>query len=81
MLHVVQMFQFQHCACCGNRYIVNHQSIYKLSINGHVKRFCSYGCYHKIQKLREERKYDDIDSILNAAKIRAEELKAVEVDD
>ena len=72
------MFRFAYCSCCGSRYILNSMSIYKFNIGGHVKRFCSYECYRKIQKLREEHRYDEIEKIIKSAEEHARYLKSVD---
>ena len=64
--------QVKYCSLCKNRYIESHGSIYKLSVrvNGKPKnlRFCSYTCYRKIQVLKENKDYEEIDKILSEDK-------------
>ena len=62
------MSSLKICCCCGNPYLENKQSVYKLTIKGRVYRYCSYKCYRRIQVLREDKKYEEIDKILNDVK-------------
>ena len=59
------------CCCCGDPYLENKMSVYKLTVKGKLYRFCSYSCYRKIQTLREDKQYEEIDKILNDVKLKS----------
>ena len=45
------------CPHCGNRFLLNKQSIYKLTKNGKVVYYCSYKCW----VANDNRKYNFIE--------------------
>lgn len=55
----------KYCDCCGRYYVESRASIYRLKYKGKTKAFCSYTCYVKLQKLKEDKKYEEIDKIFN----------------
>lgn len=44
------------CSVCGKDYVYNHMSIYKIKVGDSVKNCCSYTCYRKLQKEKENSK-------------------------
>ena len=56
--------QVKYCSACKRRFIQSHQNIYKLDVKGKKLKFCSYGCFRRIQVLKENREYDLINEIL-----------------
>lgn len=64
--------QVRYCALCNSRYIRSRGSIYKLNVRVHGKQknlqFCSYTCYRKIQVLKENKDYEEIDKIFSEDK-------------
>lgn len=47
-------FKYTVCAMCGRDYIKRPGSIYKVIYKGRVNQCCSYSCYQKAKKLKEE---------------------------
>ena len=41
------------CPMCGQRFIPLPGSIYKLQFASKTYKFCSYTCYHRAQKVKE----------------------------
>lgn len=54
------------CDCCGKDHLHPIDSIYKLKYKGKTKYFCSYNCYVKIQKLKENKQNEEIDKIFDS---------------
>ena len=47
-------FYYTVCAMCGKQYIRHPGSIYKVKYEGRINQCCSYTCYQKALKLKEE---------------------------
>lgn len=47
-------FKFTTCAICGARYIKQIGSIYHVNFAGRSFQCCSYGCYQKALKVKDE---------------------------
>ena len=47
-------FKYTICAMCGKQYIKSPGSIYKVIYKGRINQCCSYSCYQKAKKLKEE---------------------------
>lgn len=46
-------FKFTKCSICGKEYIKAPGSIYKLKFAGKIHNFCTYTCYMKAKRLKE----------------------------
>ena len=42
------------CAICGKQFVKAPLSIYKVTYNGRINQCCSYSCYQKAKKLKED---------------------------
>lgn len=49
-----QPFKFTVCAMCGKQFIRQPGSIYNVKYRGRMNRCCSYTCYQKALKVKEE---------------------------
>ena len=47
-------FKFTTCAICGKQYIKPPGSIYKVKFAGKIYQCCSYSCYMRAKKLKED---------------------------
>lgn len=47
-------FKFTTCAICGKQYIKIPGSIYKVNFAGKTYQCCTYSCYMKAKKLKED---------------------------
>ena len=47
-------FKYTVCAMCGNKFIKRPDHIYKVKYKGQTNQCCSYSCYQKAKKLKEE---------------------------
>ena len=47
-------FKFTVCAMCGRDYIKPPGSIYKVTYKGQINNCCSYSCYQKALKVKDE---------------------------
>lgn len=47
-------FKYTVCAMCGKNFIKHPRHIYKVPYKGQTNQCCSYTCYQKALKLREE---------------------------
>ena len=52
-------FKFTVCSMCGKYYIKQPGSIYKVTYKGRINQCCSYSCYRKALKLKEELQNED----------------------
>lgn len=62
------MSRWETCSCCKKIFLKPDYSIYTIKYKDAVKYFCSYTCYRKIQKLLEERNYEEVNQIINESK-------------
>lgn len=51
------------CDICGKQYIKAYGHMYKMSYRSKTKCFCSYTCWNKVMKLKENKNFDELDTI------------------
>lgn len=52
-------FKFTVCSMCGKKFIKPAENLYKVNYCGRVNQCCSYTCYQKALRLKEELKNDE----------------------
>lgn len=53
-------FKYTVCAMCGKKFIKQVGHIYKVMYKGQTNQCCSYTCYQKALKLKEELHHENI---------------------
>jgi hypothetical protein len=51
------------CEVCGKQFIKSCGHMYKMNYKSKTKSFCSYTCWNKVVKLKENKEFDKLDKI------------------
>ncbi len=54
------MIKIEKCPLCGKEFVCHDQSVYKLRYKNKFLTFCSWTCYRKAEKLKDEGKLKEI---------------------
>jgi len=52
-------FKMIQCAICGKQFVVPFKNLYKVEFAGKVHNCCSYTCYRKAQRAKQENKQSE----------------------
>lgn len=51
------------CEVCGKQFIKSCGHMYKMCYKSKTKSFCSYTCWNKVVKLKEDKEFDKLDKL------------------
>ena len=51
------------CDLCGKKFVMVSGHLYKLHYNHHIRHFCGYTCYRKVQVLLESKNFLELNKL------------------